>query len=140
MSKETKEWIRSFAETKNSVMNTALWILQALIAFVFLFSGVNKSIFSEKQLVAKGQTGVEGLPLPLIRFIGITEILGAVGITLPWWLDIYPILTPISAICFAVVMVLAAVIHYRRKEYKNVGLNIVFLLVCLLIIYGRFYW
>lgn len=58
-------------------MNTTLWILQSLVAFAFLYSGINKSILSEQRLVASGQTGVEGLPLPLIRFIGISEISAA---------------------------------------------------------------
>jgi hypothetical protein len=48
-----------------------------------MFSSINKSIYSEKTLVAKGQTGVENLPLTLIRFIGISEILGAIGLILP---------------------------------------------------------
>ena len=66
-------------------MNTTLWILQGLVAFVFMYSGINKTIFSEQKLVASGQTGVEGLPLPLIRFIGISEMLGAAGIIIPWY-------------------------------------------------------
>ena len=119
-------------------MNTLIWILQSLIAFIFLYSGINKSIFSEQKLVASGQTGVEGLPLAVIRFIGITEILGAIGIILPYYLGIYPILTPISAICFAIIMVFAGWIHYQRKEFKNVFLNAGLFIVCLFIAYYRF--
>ncbi len=119
-------------------MNTLLWILQGLMAFIFMFSGINKSIFSEKQLVEKGQTGVEGLSLPLIRFIGISEILGALGIVLPYLLNILPILTAISALGFAVIMIPAGYIHYNRKEYKNVLVNIAIFIVCLTIAYCRF--
>ena len=118
-------------------MNTTLWVLQSLIAFGFMYSGINKSIFSEKKLVAMGQTGVEGLPLALIRFIGISEILGAVGIILPLLLHILPFLTTVSAICFAVIMILAARIHYKRHEYKSVVFNSVIFLVCIFIAYGR---
>jgi uncharacterized membrane protein YphA (DoxX/SURF4 family) len=120
-------------------MNTILWILQSLAAFAFLYSGINKSIYSAQKLVAIGQTGVEGLSLPLIRFIGIAEILGAVGVILPWWLQILPVLTPITALCFVIIMILAARIHYRRKEYKNVMTNIFLLLVSLMIAYGRLF-
>ncbi len=119
-------------------MNTLVWILQGLVAFIFMFSGINKSIFSEQKLVSSGQTGVEGLPLPLIRFIGISEILGAIGVILPYFLSIYPILTPVSAICFAAIMVFAAWIHYQRKEYKNVFLNVALFIICLLIANYRF--
>lgn len=118
-------------------MNTTLWILQSIIAFAFMFSGINKSIFSEQKLVASGQTGVEGLPLPLIRFIGISEILGAVGIILPLLLNILPILTTVSAICLATIMIPAARIHFKRHEYKNVFINTIIFSTCLFIAYGR---
>ena len=121
-------------------MNTMLWGLQCITALIFMYSGINKSIFSEQKLVAKGQTGVEGLPLPLIRFIGISEIFGAVGLIVPWWTNILPVLTPIAAICFAVMMILAARIHYKRKEYKNVLTNSIIFLMCLFITYGRLFF
>ena len=60
------------------MLNAALWICQTLLAIVFGYSGATKSVKTEKELVAMGQTGVEGLPAPLIRFIGISEILGVV--------------------------------------------------------------
>lgn len=118
-------------------MNTILWILQALIAAVFLYSGVQKSIYSEQKLVANGNTGVEGLPTGLIRFIGISEILGTIGIILPLLLHILPILTAISAICFAVIMIPAAIIHYKRHEPKNVLNNCILFLMCVFVAYGR---
>ncbi len=119
-------------------MNTLLWCCQALLAIAFGYSGINKAILSEQKLVAKGQTGVAGLSPMLIRSIGIAEILGAMGIILPWWLNIAPVLTPISAICFAVIMIFAAPIHYKRKEPGNVGTNIGLLLVSIFVAYGRF--
>lgn len=85
-----------------------------------------------------GQTGVDGLSYPFIRFIGIIEILGALGIILPQGLDILPILTPLVALCFAVIMVLAAPIHYKRKEYKSVILNVSLLVISLLVACMRF--
>lgn len=121
-------------------MNTMLWSLQFIAALIFMYSGINKSIFSEQKLVAKGQTGVEGLPLPLIRFIGISEIFGAVGLIVPWWTNILPVLTPIAAICFAVMMILAARIHYKRKEYKNVLTNAIIFVTCLFIAYERLFF
>jgi uncharacterized membrane protein YphA (DoxX/SURF4 family) len=126
-------------EANNNNMNTTLWILQSLIAAIFLYSGVQKSIYSEQKLVTRGQTGVEGLSAGLIRFIGISEILGTIGIILPLLLHILPILTTISAICFAVIMIPAAIIHYKRHEPKNVFTNCVLFLICVFIAYGRVY-
>lgn len=118
-------------------MNIILWALQIFMAFTFMYSGICKSYFSIQKLVAMGQTGVNGLPLWFVRFIGITEILGAVGLILPWLLSIYPILTPISAICLAFIMPFAAVIHYKLKEIKNVMTNVVAFAICLTIAYFR---
>jgi uncharacterized membrane protein YphA (DoxX/SURF4 family) len=120
-------------------MNTALWIFQSLLAVLFLYSGIQKSIYSEQKLVAAGQTGVEGLPAGLIRFIGVSEILGTIGIILPMLLHILPILTIIAVIGFAVIMILAGIIHYKRHEPKNVLINCVIFLICLFIVYGRAY-
>ena len=120
-------------------MNTLLWVLQGFIAFTFLYSGIHKSIFSEPILVARGQTGVEGLPLGLIRFIGLSEIAGAVGIILPGWLNVLPLLTVVAALCFALIMVLAARIHYRRREFTSVLLNTMLFFICLFIAYGRLF-
>ncbi|HEY2350644.1 MAG TPA: DoxX family protein, partial [Puia sp.] len=67
-------------ESKIITMNIILWILQGLMAVIFLYSGVNKSIFPIHKLVyEKGQTGIENLSLPIVRFIGVSEILGAAG-------------------------------------------------------------
>ena len=119
-------------------MNTILWICQGLLAAAFLYSGSNKTFLSEQQLIAKGQTGVMHLSAFAIHSIGVSEILGAVGLILPWYTGIYPILTPIAAVCFAVIMVLAARIHYRLKEPKNVAKNAVIFLVSVFVAWGRF--
>jgi len=120
-------------------MNTILWVLQLSVAIVFLYSGTQKSIYSEQKLVASGQTGVEGLPIGVIRFIGISEILGTIAIILPLLLHILPVLTTIAAICLAVIMIPAAVIHYKRREFKNVLTNCILFLICVFIAYGRTY-
>lgn len=121
-------------------MNTTLWILQVFAAVTFMYSGINKSIFPIRKLVdEKGQTGVDNLPLPLVRFIGISEILGATGLILPWWLNILPVLTTISAILFAFIMIPAAIIHYKRKEPKNILTNVILFCICIFIGYGRIF-
>jgi hypothetical protein len=103
-----------------------------------MYSGINKSIYSEQKLVARGQTGVEGLSLGLIRFIGVIEVIGAIGLILPVALKILPKLTMISAAGFAIIMILAARIHYKRNEPKNVINNIVLLILCVAIAWYRF--
>lgn len=118
-------------------MNNLLWIAQGMLAIAFFYSGLNKSIYSEKQLIAKGQTGVVNLSTPFIRFIGITEIAGAIGVIVPWLLNIMPVLTPVSAIGFCVIMIPAAVIHTRLKEPKNVATNVFLFALSVFVIWGR---
>jgi hypothetical protein len=85
-----------------------------------------------------GQTGVANLSYPIIRLIGGAEILGAIGITIPWATGILPLLTPVSAIGFAIIMVLAIPIHYRRAEYKSVAFNGLLLMLSIFIAYMRY--
>jgi uncharacterized membrane protein YphA (DoxX/SURF4 family) len=121
-------------------MNAVLWVLQVIMSAVFMYSGINKSVFSIQELVVeKGQTGVENLPLSFVRFIGISEILGAIALILPWLLDILPFLTGVIAIVLALIMIPAGVIHYKRKEYKNVATNIIIFCICIFIGYGRLF-
>ncbi len=124
-------------------MNSLLWCLQILLALIFAYSGACKLLLAKKKLVAIGQTGVEGLPLSLIRFIGIAEILGSIGIILPWLIKVFTLLTTISAICFAMIMVPAAIIHYKRipinkKEANNVFTNVVVFVISLFVAFKRF--
>ena len=118
-------------------MNTALWIAQIILAAAFLYSGINKSGLSQQQLIAKGQTGVAGLSPAFIRFIGITEIAGAIGIILPCLLNIAPVLTPVSAIGFGIVMIPAAFIHARLKEPKNIATNVILFALSVFVVWGR---
>jgi uncharacterized membrane protein YphA (DoxX/SURF4 family) len=118
-------------------VKSMLWVAQSLLAALFLFSGVMKSTQSAQKLVTGGQTGVEGLPQALIRFIGIAEILGAAGLVLPVLMNVMPGLTPLAAIGLGLIMILAAIVHYRRNEKRTALLNLLILLVCLFVAYGR---
>ncbi|MFT3827399.1 MAG: DoxX family protein [Chitinophagaceae bacterium] len=118
-------------------MNSIIWICQILLAVMFLYSGICKSFYSEQQLIAKGQTGVVGQPVAVIRLAGISEVLGAVGIVLPWLLKVLPFLTPVSAIGFAVIMLFAAPIHYRLREKRNIAVNLTLMVTSLLVAWWR---
>jgi len=118
-------------------MDTSLWCAQIFLAIVFFFVGIAKCTFSRQQFINTRQTGVVDLPMPLVRFIGTSEILGSVGLILPWWLRIMPVLTPFAAIGLAIIMMLAAARHKYLHEPKNVRNNIILLLVCLFVACGR---
>jgi hypothetical protein len=104
-------------------MNTTIWVIQGLLALVFAVSGLLKARWSVERLVKSGQTGVEGLPVSLVRFIALSELAGAAGVLRPRATGIFPMLTPLAASGLGVIMVLAAIVHARRGEAKTVLVN-----------------
>jgi len=86
--------------------NTGLWILQGLLAALFLFAGGVKLVLPVEAM----QQGPVALPGPFLRFIGVAEVCGAVGLILPWALRIRPVLTPLAASGLIVIMIGATVI------------------------------
>ena len=84
--------------------NRALWIVQGLLAALFLFAGGMKLITPVEVLSA-----MSPFPGEFIRFIGICEVLGAVGLILPYALRILPGLTALAAAGLVVIMVGATV-------------------------------
>jgi hypothetical protein len=81
--------------------------------------------------------GLAGDYIRLFRFLQI-HLTGAVGIILPWWLRVIPVLTPVTAVGFALLMVFAAPIHYKRKEPKNLAINMIIMVISIFTVYGRF--
>src|SRR3954465_15711698 len=88
-------------------MNIVLWILQILLCLLFLFSGTMKFVMSAEQM-AQGMP--VALPIWFIHFIGICEILGAIGLIVPWLTGIKRGLTPLAASLLIVIMIGATVI------------------------------
>ena len=119
-------------------MNEILWILQGLLALVFLITGALKIMRPKEQLVAR-MGGLKDLSQPVIRMIGLVETLGAVGLILPSVTGILPWLTPLAAAGLALTMVGAGITNYRRKELPGIGLNTVLLVLALLVVAGRFW-
>ena len=101
-------------------MSIALWIVQGLLALAFLLAGLMKS-FSPLEKLKKNMAWVGDVPAGLVRFIGIVEILGALGLILPKLTNIVPQLTIAAAIGLVLVMLSAAVFHVRRKESSAIG-------------------
>lgn len=102
-------------------MNTALWVLQALLAAVFAASGAAKSVMTKERMIASGQTGVAPFPMPVIRTVAALEVVGALGLVLPWLLDVTPVLTPAAASGLAVFMVGGGLAHEPRRVQAGGG-------------------
>ena len=85
-------------------MNVALWIVQVLLAALFLFAGGMKLVMPVDEL-AKQTT----MPIWFVRFIGVVEILGAIGLIVPGLVRIRPGLTPLAAAGLVIIMIGATV-------------------------------
>jgi uncharacterized membrane protein YphA (DoxX/SURF4 family) len=118
-------------------MNVVLWIVQGVLAAMFALAGVMKA-FQPKDKLAGRLPWVEDFSQPTVRLIGIVELAAALGLILPAATGIAPILTPLAASGLAVVMVLAAITHGRRKEPSGIGFNAVLFLLAAFVAWGRF--
>lgn len=113
-------------------MNVLLWILQILLAALFLFTGTTKLMMSPEQLTA-------GSPLSagFLRFISVCEILGAFGLILPGLLKIRPGLTPLAAVGLLVIVTGATVVTLMTMPWTWATLPFVTAILLIIVIYGR---
>ena len=86
-------------------MNVALWIAQGLLAAVFLFAGGMKLVLPIEEMTKQ----MPMMPGLFLRFIAVCEVLGALGVILPWFLRIRPGLTPLAAAGLVIIMIGATV-------------------------------
>ena len=119
-------------------MNIALWIVQFFLAAVFVGQGAIK--FSPPQnlpLMLHWVIDLHNASPALSVFIGVSELLGAVGLILPGLTKWQPRLTPLAAFGLAIAMSLAAVYHLQRGEMANIGINAILFVLTSFVIWGR---
>ena len=118
-------------------MNLVLWIIQALLALLFLFAGGTKLILPIDVLTSMGSPNQVHLPGLLIRFIGVCEVLGALGLVLPGLLRIRPSLTPLAAAGLAIIMIGATVLTIAGDGIAPALFPLVVGMLLLFVAYGR---
>ncbi len=118
-------------------MDIALWIVSGILAAMYLFAGLTKSL-TPKDKLAANMPWVEDFSPGTVKFIGVAEFAGAVGLVLPWLTGIAPVLTPLAATGLVIVQILAIVVHVRRGEQKSLPFNAVLLLAALFVAIFRF--
>ncbi|GAA1855335.1 DoxX family protein [Microbacterium koreense] len=97
-------------------MLIALWILNGLLALVFIAAGATKLFRPRATLIDSGMGWATDFSEPVVKLIGAVEILGAIGLIVPLLTGIAPVLTPLASVGLAIAMVGAIVVHIRRKE------------------------
>ena len=119
------------------LLTSVLWIIQGLLALLFLFAGSIKLIMPIEMLTAQ-------MPLPLpglfLRFIGTAEVTGAIGLILPGLLRIRPILTPLAACGLVIIMIGATVVTLAGGGGVSALVPLMVGLLCTFVAYGRRSW
>ena len=117
---------------ERSTMNVALWIVQGLLSALFLFAGGAKLVLPLDQM-----TGPVVLPGWFLRFIGVAEMLGALGLVLPGLLRIRPGLTSLAAAGLVIIMIGATVIMWAGGMVAVALMNVVVASLAAFVAYGR---
>lgn len=113
-------------------MTIALWVVQGLLAALFLFAGVMKLVLPLEAL--KGPVDFPGW---FMRFLGVVETLGGIGLVLPGLLRIKPGLTPLAAVGLVIIMIGAVVITLIGGEPMGAAISAVVGLLAAFVAYGR---
>ncbi|MEU2426113.1 DoxX family protein [Streptomyces sp. NPDC007851] len=120
-------------------MNLALWTAAGLLAAVALTGGITKTFVPREKLAAAhggGWTGAAGDGF--VKSLGILELLAAAGLVLPAVTGVAPLLVPVTAVCWTLLMIGAMITHGRRGERAFVALNLAYLVLALVVAVGRF--
>ncbi|HVB45266.1 MAG TPA: DoxX family protein [Streptosporangiaceae bacterium] len=118
-------------------MSVALWIVAGLLAAMFAAAGLAK-LTQPKAKLRERMKWVDSYPDFAVKTIGALELLAAIGLILPGALGIAPVLVPLAAVGLAALMIGAAITHARRKETREIAVNVVLLLLAAFVAWGRF--
>ncbi|MCV2489169.1 DoxX family protein [Geodermatophilus sp. YIM 151500] len=120
-------------------MNLGLWIATGLLAAVALAGGITKLFVPKARLAAApGGEWTAGASVGFVKTLGALELLAAIGLILPAVVNIAPVMVPITAVCWVLLMVGAMITHARLGQHRLVVLNLAYLALAAFIAWGRF--
>jgi hypothetical protein len=118
-------------------MNILFWILQALLALTFLFSGGIKLVLPTETLMSMGSPNQVVLPGLFLKFIGLCEVLGALGLILPGVFHRRQYLTPLAAAGLLILMIGAVIVTIMGDGVAMAATPFIVGVLCLFVAYGR---
>ncbi|MDQ5845606.1 MAG: DoxX family protein [Acidobacteriota bacterium] len=118
-------------------MNIVLWIIQVLLALVFLFSGGMKLVIPPDVLMSMGSPNQVRLPGWFLQFIGVCEVLGGLGLILPGIFRIRTGLTPLAAAGLLIIMIGAVTVTIMGDGIAAAIIPFVVALLLAFVLYGR---
>ncbi|WP_018655816.1 DoxX family protein [Actinomadura flavalba] len=120
-------------------MNLALWIVAGLLAAVMLAGGLTKLFVPKERLAAAPGGGWTGdASTGFVKTLGAVEVAAAAGVVLPAVTGVAPIMVPVTAVCWVLLMGGAIVTHLRRHENIAITANIAYLALAAFLAWGRF--
>jgi uncharacterized membrane protein YphA (DoxX/SURF4 family) len=125
------------ANQRQRITSIILWAVQVVLALLFLFAGGIKLILPIQLMLAQ-------MPLPLpglfVRFIGLAEVAGGLGLLLPGLLRIRPLLTPLAALGLLLDMIAATTYNLSSAQIGSAVVTVVLGLICMALAYARRSW
>jgi hypothetical protein len=120
-------------------MNTALWIATGLLALVALAGGLTKTLIPQERLQHhEGAAWTRTASPGFVKTLGVLELLAAIGLVVPPLVDVAPVMVPVTAVCWVVLMVGAMITHGRLGQPKLVMVTGVYTALAVFIAVGRF--
>jgi DoxX-like protein len=120
-------------------MNLTLWIATGLLAVVALVGGITKAFVPKAKLAEhRGGEWTSHASVGFVKTLGVLEILAAAGLILPAVFDIAPVMVPVTAVCWVLLMIGAMITHGRLRQFRFAMLNAVYLALAAFIAWGRF--
>ncbi|HYQ63159.1 DoxX family protein [Actinophytocola sp.] len=121
-------------------MNLALWIAAGLLTGVALLGGLTKTLLPRERIAAAPGGGwTADVSEGFVRSLGVLEILAAVGLVVPALVGIAPVMVPVTAVCWVLLMIGAMITHARHDDGVRFLLgNLTYLVIAAFIALGRF--
>lgn len=123
--------------SKSKPWHIGLWVAQIALAALYAMAVYMHLFLSPADMAAMGAVWAEQAPMSLIRFIGIAELAGVIGLILPAATRIMPRLTTYAAIGLLAIQALAIPFHLSRNELEALPFNLIYAGLAILIIWGR---
>jgi uncharacterized membrane protein YphA (DoxX/SURF4 family) len=120
-------------------MNIVLWIIQILLALLFLFAGITK-LFPTIITMPPPPPNMWMPPMWFLKFIGVCELLGGLGLVLPGLLRRQQYLTVWAAVGLLIIMIGAVVVSAMTMGIATAVTPLIVGLLCALVAYGRRGW
>jgi uncharacterized membrane protein YphA (DoxX/SURF4 family) len=118
-------------------MNIVLWILQILLALLFLFAGITKLVLPAEVLQSAGSPNAIKFSALFLKFIGVLETLGGLGLILPGIFHRQQYLTPLAALGLVIIMIGAVITTIMGDGVSMIFGPLVIGLLCAFVAYGR---